>query len=71
MKFSEARQGRVFVIRLEDGEIIHETIERFAGEQGIKAAALILLREEPIPAADWWWVPRMDGLGRLSRWFMS
>ena len=43
MKFSEARQGRVFVIRLEDGEIIHETIERFAGEQGIKAAALILL----------------------------
>jgi predicted DNA-binding protein with PD1-like motif len=43
MKFSEARQGRVFVIRLEDGEIIHETIERFAEGQGIKAASLILL----------------------------
>jgi predicted DNA-binding protein with PD1-like motif len=41
MRYSTARMGRVFVIRLEDGEVLHETIERFAAEQGIKAAALI------------------------------
>jgi predicted DNA-binding protein with PD1-like motif len=41
MKYSQARQGRVFVIRLEDGEILHEVIERFAEEQSIRAAALI------------------------------
>lgn len=42
MKFSEAQQGRVFIIRLEDGDIVHECIERLAVEQGIQAAALIL-----------------------------
>ena len=41
MKFSQATQGRTFVIRLEDGDILHEEIERFAREQSIKAAALI------------------------------
>lgn len=41
MRYSTAQMGRIFVIRLEDGEILHETIERFAAEQGIKAAALI------------------------------
>ena len=43
MKFSQARQGRIFVIRLEDGDIIHETIERFARERQIQAAALIVV----------------------------
>ena len=43
MKYSEARQGRVFVIRLEDGEILHESLEAFAKAQGISAAALIVL----------------------------
>ena len=43
MKFSEAKQGRVFVIRLEDGEILHEEIEKFAAEHSIKAAGLIAL----------------------------
>ncbi len=43
MKFSQARQGRVFVLRLEDGDIVHEVIENFAREQGITAAALIIL----------------------------
>ncbi len=41
MKYSEARQGRVFVIRLEDGDIVHEVIEAFAAEHGITAATLI------------------------------
>ncbi len=43
MKFSEVRQGRVFILRLEDGEIVHETIEKFAIDQKITAAALIIL----------------------------
>jgi predicted DNA-binding protein with PD1-like motif len=43
MKFSEANTGRIFIIRLEDGEVVHETIERFAGERGIRSAALIVL----------------------------
>ena len=43
MKYAAAKQGRVFVIRLEDGEIVHEEIERFAREQSIRAAALIIV----------------------------
>lgn len=43
MKFSEARQGRVFVLRLEDGEVVHEVIEQFAIDQNIQAASLIIL----------------------------
>jgi len=41
MKYSEARQGRTFIIRLEDGDIVHEEIEGFAKEQSIAAAVLI------------------------------
>ncbi len=41
MKFSQARQGRVFVVRLEDGDIVHEKIEQLAREQSIKAASVI------------------------------
>ena len=40
MKFSEAKTGRVFVIRLEDGDILHEEMERFSAEKGIGAATL-------------------------------
>jgi predicted DNA-binding protein with PD1-like motif len=43
MKFSQARQGRIFVLRLEDVEIVHEVIERFATEQKITAATLLIL----------------------------
>ena len=43
MKYSEAKQGRTFIIRLEDGEILHETIEKFARIHLIGAAALIAL----------------------------
>ncbi|MBN1429294.1 MAG: DNA-binding protein [Anaerolineae bacterium] len=41
MKYSEAKPGRIFVLRLEDGDILHESIEAFAQEQGIDSAALI------------------------------
>ena len=43
MKYAEAGAGRIFVIRLEDGDIVHEVIEKFARELDIKAAALIIL----------------------------
>ncbi len=43
MKYSEAKLGRIFVIRLEDGEIVHEVIEAFALEHSIHAASLIIL----------------------------
>jgi predicted DNA-binding protein with PD1-like motif len=43
MQFSQARPGRIFVLRLEDGEIVHEVVERFAQEQGIEAASLLIL----------------------------
>ena len=43
MKFTSATPGRIFILRLEDGEILHETIESFAAKQGIRAAALIVL----------------------------
>jgi len=43
MKYSLAQQGRIFVIRLEDGDIVHEEIEKLAREQSIKAGALIIV----------------------------
>jgi predicted DNA-binding protein with PD1-like motif len=43
MKYSQAELGRVFVLRLEDGETVHEEIEKFARAQSIKAAALIII----------------------------
>lgn len=43
MKYSEAKLGRIFVIRLEDGDIIHEAVENFARQNSIRAATLIVL----------------------------
>lgn len=43
MKYSQAKLGRTFIIRLEDGDIIHEEIEKFARDQSINAAALIII----------------------------
>ena len=43
MKFSEAKPGRFFILRLEDGDILHECIESFARERNIRAAALIAM----------------------------
>ena len=43
MRYSETKQGRIFVMRLEDGDIVHEEIEQFARDHAIKAAALIIL----------------------------
>ena len=43
MKTSEARLGRIFVVRLEDGDVVHEAMESLARDQGVNAAAVILL----------------------------
>lgn len=41
MRYSESKQGRVFVVRLEDGDVVHEAIEKFAMEKGIRAACVM------------------------------
>ena len=38
MKYSEATLGRTFIIRLEDGDILHESLEQFAADHNIKRA---------------------------------
>ncbi|NLI74204.1 MAG: DNA-binding protein [Euryarchaeota archaeon] len=43
MEFSQARIGRVFILRLEQGEVVHEVLENFAVENNIKCAAMIML----------------------------
>jgi len=42
MRYSEAKPGRIFVIRLEDGETVHEVVEGFAQRHSIKAATLTI-----------------------------
>jgi predicted DNA-binding protein with PD1-like motif len=43
MRYSEAKAGRVFVVRLEDGDIIHESLERFAKDNAVRRAKVIAL----------------------------
>ena len=43
MKYTTASLGRALVIRLEDGDVIHECIEDAARAEGIARAAVILL----------------------------
>ena len=43
MKASEGHVGRVFVIRLEDGDVVPECIERFAEKKGISVGHVILV----------------------------
>ena len=43
MKISEGRIGRVFLIRLEDGDVVPGCIERFAEEKGISFGHVVLV----------------------------
>ena len=43
MKACQGRMGRVFVIRLEDGDVVPGCIERFAGENGVSVGQVILV----------------------------
>lgn len=38
MKYTEAKQGRTFILRLEHGDVVTETIQNFAKEKQIKSA---------------------------------
>jgi predicted DNA-binding protein with PD1-like motif len=43
MKAGEGKIGRVFVMRLEDGDVVPDCIERFAREKGIAVGHVILI----------------------------
>jgi predicted DNA-binding protein with PD1-like motif len=43
MKYDNATLGRVLVVRLEDGDVVHEAIEEAARDAGVQRAAVILL----------------------------
>jgi len=43
LRFSEARPGRVLVVRLEQGEDVRSSLETLAQQQGVRAASVILL----------------------------
>jgi predicted DNA-binding protein with PD1-like motif len=43
MKASEGHLGRVFVMRLEDGDVVPDCLERFAAEKSIKVGHVILI----------------------------
>jgi len=43
MKTCEGRIGRVFVTRLEDGDVVPDCIERFAEEKGVSVGQAILV----------------------------
>ena len=41
MKFSEAKTGRTFILRLEDGDVLHSAVEKFARCRSIRRASVI------------------------------
>ncbi len=43
MQYTEGRMGRVFVLRLEDGERLNDTLEAFAREQNLSHALAFYL----------------------------
>jgi len=43
MKASEGHIGRVFVLRLEDGDVVPDCIERFAAEKAISVGQVVLV----------------------------
>jgi predicted DNA-binding protein with PD1-like motif len=42
MKASEGKTGRMFVLRLEDGDVIPDCLEQFARDKGIKCGTVLL-----------------------------
>ena len=43
MRYSQARPGRIFVVRLEDGDVVHECLEALARTENIRAASVTIL----------------------------
>ncbi len=43
MKYSQAKQGRIFIVRLENGDVVHESIQKIARKENIHSAAVVIL----------------------------
>ena len=43
MKYTQAGLGRIFILRLEDGETVHVEIEKFSREHSIRAATVVIV----------------------------
>lgn len=43
MKYTEGNRGRIFIMRLEDGDVIPRTLEEFASAKNIRAALVFFL----------------------------
>ena len=43
MNFTEAKLGRIFILRLHHGETLHEVVEKFAAEKQVKSALCFFL----------------------------
>jgi predicted DNA-binding protein with PD1-like motif len=43
VKYSQAKLGRIFILRLEHGDVLHQEIEQFCRQESVRAAALIVL----------------------------
>jgi predicted DNA-binding protein with PD1-like motif len=43
MNYAQATMGRIFIIRLIHGEVLHECIEKFAADHAIRLATVIAL----------------------------
>jgi uncharacterized protein len=43
MEFTEAKLGRIFILRLHQGETIHEVVEKFASQKKVSSALCFFL----------------------------
>ena len=43
MKATEGKIGRVFIVRLEDGDVVPDCLEAFAKEKGLNVAQVVLI----------------------------
>lgn len=43
MQFTEAKLGRIFILRLHDGECLHEVLEQFAAQHKVSTALCFFL----------------------------
>lgn len=62
MKASEGKLGRVFLVRLDDGDDIRETLERFALDKNIQAAHVFMVADQALSGII---APNAEGVPRL------
>ena len=54
MKYSQGAIGRIFVLRLEDGDVLNDTLEAFAREQEVERALAFYVGGSAEGARSWW-----------------